>query len=203
MFKNINKSSGQASKLLLVLAVVVLVAAIIVYLVIQMVKPVTPPVKPPPQVVPMPVYEQTLDNIRFVFISAIDRGNILKVSDIRNGKDNSSVKDLPISNLGAKFIQVIIGAQNVGKENTDQGNWTIENIVDSEDRNFVPLEGYNINPWLPNPNMCGSLLKPSFDPTPCTKIYEVSKSSSGFKIRVEASKNSGKKDQALIDLIVK
>jgi hypothetical protein len=64
------------------------------------------------------------------------------------------------------------------------------------------------NPWLPKPNLCGELLKPAFDPTPCTKIYEVSKESTGFKIRIEAGKNnkpisSGSNNSFLLDLIVK
>jgi hypothetical protein len=47
-------------------------------------------------------------------------------------------------------------------------------------------------------------LKPAFDPTPCVKIYEVSKKSTGFKIRVQTTiGNSTKKDSFLLDLIVK
>ena len=76
----INKSSGQASRLLLVLAVIVLVAAIIVYLIVRMAeKPPAPPAPPRPLVV-LPVYETILGDIKFVYISAIDRGNDLKVS---------------------------------------------------------------------------------------------------------------------------
>jgi hypothetical protein len=117
---------------------------------------------------------------------------------------------LPIDNLGAKFIQVTIGAQNEGTANTEQNSWNIGNIVDSKGRNFVPLQGYTIQPWIPNPDLCGVLLKPAFDPTPCVKIYEVSKESSGLKIEVETGKDntannfsSGKIDSFLIDLIVK
>lgn len=220
MFK-FNKSSGsprwsfseagQASRLLLVLAVVVLVAVVIVYLVLGMAKKPTAPETEPVQTIPLPVYESKLGNIRFVFQSALDRGQILRTSEIINSQYNSSYqKDLNISNPGAKFIQVTIGAQNKGTENTERGAWDIENIVDSEGRNFVPLDNSQINPWLPNPNLCGTLLKPAFDPTPCVKIYEVSRSSSGLKIRVVTGKDnlpsnlsSGKRDEALIDLIVK
>lgn len=215
MFK-FNKSSpagqaGQASRLLLVLAVVVLVAVIIVYLVMKMATPAPKPVVPVTPTVPLPVYEQTLGNIRFVYLSALDKGNVLRASEITNTQyAYASQKDLPIDNLGAKFIKVTIGAQNVGTQNTEQNAWDIENIVDSQGREFVPLQGYTVQPWFPFPDLCGVLLKPAFDPTPCTKIYEVSKQSSGLKIRVRTGKNnaannlaSGKIDSFLIDLIVK
>jgi len=204
-------SSGQASRLLLVLAIVVLVAVIIVYLVMRMATPAPKPVAPTNPTIQLPVYEQALGNIRFVFESAIDKGNTLKASEIINSQYSSyNQKDLVVSNPGAKFIRVTIGAQNIGTENTEQNAWTIENIIDSKGRNFVPLEGYTISPWIPNPDLCGALLKPAFDPTPCTKIYEVSKESTGLKIRVETGKNntaqnlaSKKIEYFLIDLIVK
>ena len=65
-------------------------------------------------------------------------------------------------------------------------------------------------PWLPNPNPCGERLQPAFDPTPCKKIYEVSKESTGLKVEVKTGKNntatnlsSKKIDSFLIDLIVR
>jgi len=210
MFK-FKKELGQVSRLLLVLAIIILVAAIITYLVLKMAeKPAKPPVDTTTQV-QLPVYEKQLGNIRFVFESALDRGNLLRASDITNSQYVASYqKDLPVSNSGAKFIQVVIGAQNMGTENIEENSWDIENIVDSKERNFVPLDPYSISPWLPNPNLCGSLLKPAFSPTPCSKIYEVSKESTGLKIRVITGKDnlannfSGKKtDTFLIDLIVK
>jgi len=200
--------AGQASKLLLVLAVVILVAVIITFLVVKMAEKPAQPVKPVTPTTPLPVYEKTLGNIRFVFESALDRGDTLKAVDIQNPQ--YSQKDLKVDNPGAKFIMVTIGAQNVGKTNTQQNAWTIENIVDSQGREFVPIQGYTVSPWLPNPNLCGALLKPAFDPTPCIKIYEVSKESSGLQIRIETGKNntvqnftSGKIDSFLLDLIVK
>jgi hypothetical protein len=206
-----NKESGQASRLLLVLAVVVLVAVIITFLIVRMAEKPPAPVAPIPSTPSLPVYEQTLGNIRFVFESALDKGGTLKASDVINKQYfSSSQGDLPIDNLGAKFIQVTIGAQNEGTANTEQNSWNIGNIVDSKGRNFVPLQGYTIQPWIPNPDLCGVLLKPAFDPTPCVKIYEVSKESSGLKIEVETGKDntannfsSGKIDSFLIDLIVK
>ena len=216
MFKNKKNSNvalqaGQVSKLLLLLAVIVLVAMVITYLIVNMAQKPVKPVVPTAPVIPMPVYEQTMGNIRFVFESAIDKGNSLKVSDILNKQYLSSTqKDFPVSNPGAKFIMVTIGAQNVGKMNTSQGAWDIKNIVDSEGRNFVPVDTFGINSWFPSINLCGALLKPAFDPTPCVKIYEVSKESTGLKVTVVTGKNntsqdisSGKGETALIDLIVK
>jgi hypothetical protein len=211
---NINKSSGQypqsgqASRLLLVLAIVVLVAVVITFLIMKMAERPAKPVTPVSPAVPMPIYEKQLGNIDFIFESAIDRGNVLKASEATNSQYASyQQKDFV---TGAKFIQVTIGARNMGTGNTKQGAWDIENIVDSKNREFVPLEAYNVNPWLPNPNPCGALLKPAFDPTPCTKIYEVSKESEELKIRIETGKDntpenmsSGKTDSFLIDLIVK
>lgn len=210
MFK-FKKETGQASRLLLVLAIIVLVAVIITYLIMKMAEKPPAPVNLPVNTVPLPVYEAQLGDIRFVFESALDKGNALKVSEIVNNQYNSSYqKDFPIGNPGAKFIKVTIGAQNKGTKNTEQGAWDIENIVDSKGRNFVPLDGYTISPWLPNPNLCGALLKPAFDPTPCIKIYEVSKESTGLKIRVKTGKentannlSTGKADALLIDLIIK
>lgn len=193
MFK-FNKSSGQVSRLLLVLAIVVLVAAVITFLVIRMAEKPTKPAGPTPTpTVPLPVYEQVLDNIRFVYESAINRGNVLKATDAIN-KQYYSLQDL---HSNEKIIQVTVGAQNKGIDKTSSNAWNIENIVDSEGRNYEDIDNIT-GPWLPNPNFCGAVLKPDFDPLPCTKIYEVSKESTGLKIRVEAGK-----DSTLLDLIVK
>ena len=217
MFK-FNKSSGsprseagQISRLLLVLAVVVLVAVVITFLVMKMAaKPAAPPVQSGTAPV-LPIYEKQLGNIDFVFESAIDKGDTLSASSATNTQYSSySLQDLTVSNPGAKFIEVVVGAQNKGALNTEANAWDIENIVDSQNREFIPMDGYTIDPWLPNPNLCGTLLKPAFDPTPCMKIYEVSKESTGLKIRVRTGQNnsadnlsSGKIDSALLDLIVK
>ena len=205
MFK-FNKQAGQASRLLLVLAVVVFVAVIIVYLVMKMSEKPAAPVKPTTPTVALPVYEQTLGNIRFVFESALDKGDTLSASSATNTQYSSySLQDLTVGNPGAKFIEVTVGAQNTGTLNTEQNSWDIENIVDSKGRNFIPIQGFTVAPWIPDPNLCGALLKPAFDPTPCTKIYEVSKASTGLKIMVEGYKNnqvSGKMNSALVDLIV-
>jgi len=197
---------GQVSRLLLVLAIIVLVAVVIVYLVIGMAERPSAPVENPTQNIPQPHYEQTLGNIKFVFIESRDLGSVLRASQ-RTNQASSWVKDIPTTE---RFIIVTIGAQNKGKENIENRAWDIGNIIDAEGRNFEPSDGYTIDAWLPEDNSCGVLLKPEFDPVPCTKIYEVSKISTGLKIMVMSGKNnepnkisSGDFDQELIDLIIK
>jgi hypothetical protein len=206
MFK-INKESGQAARLFLVLAIIVLLAILITYLVLKMASKPAAPVVKQKQTVPLPVYEKTLGNIKFVFESAIDYGNTLKASDAKNAI-YSNQKDLTTTE---RYVQVTVGAENMGTNNTDQGAWDILNIVDSQGRKFVPEEGYIVNEWLPAINSCGILLKPAFDPVPCTKIYEISKASTGLKITIATGQDnnsansfsSGKRDTFLLDLIVK
>ena len=182
-----NKESGQVSRLLLVLAIIVFVAIIIVYLVVRMAEqPAKPKGPTPPTTVQLPVYEKQLGNIRFLFESAQDRGQVLKASDATG----TNKKDLKISNPGAKFVEVTIGAQNKGTVETVQGAWTLGNITDSQGDIYQPLPKYAVGPWTPALNICGQILQPEFDPSPCTQVYEVSTLSTGFKVIVETGKNN-------------
>lgn len=204
----LNKQAGQASRLLLVLAIIVLVAVIITFLIMKMAEP---PAKPSPSSLPtpdQPFYERTLGAIRFVFQTALDKGNTLRASEAVNVQyAYSSLKDITTTE---KFIKVTVGAQNKGTVNIEEGAWDLGVIIDSEGRRYVAVDDYTINPWLPPQNFCKALLKPAFDPAPCTKIYEVSKESTGLKVEVRTGTNnvadnfaSGKIDSDLIDLIVK
>lgn len=205
----LSAEAGQVSKLLLVLAVIVLVAAIITFLILRMAeKPAPPPITDDPNI-PLSVYEQTLGDIRFVFLSAIDRGTVLRVSEVKNTSYSYSARENVTALAGGKFIQVSVGAQNMGRVNIEQRAWDIGNIIDSEAREYEPLER-SVEAWLPENNFCGSLLKPAFDPAPCTKIYEVSKEATGLKVRVVSgqdnspgSLSSKKTLSADIDLIVR
>ena len=201
------KQSGQVSRLLLVLAIVVLVAVVIVYLVMQMAeRPPAPDISDPDNGgVPQPSYEQTLGNIKFVFIDSVDLGSTLtSATAVRK----TSARD-PLTTT-ERFVKVTVGAQNKGKMNIEERAWDIGDIIDSEGRRFVPLSGYKINSWIPEDSACGALLKPEFDPAPCTKIYEVAKISTGLKITIMTGKDNQKSnftsddfDQELIDLIVR
>lgn len=197
---------GQVSRLLLVLAIIVLVAVGIVYLIMRMAERPPAPSPEPDNTAPQPVYEKTLGNVRFVFEGARDIGSVLRASQA-SSQYSAWLKDIGTTE---RFIIITIGAQNKGKENIQDRSWDIGNMVDSDGRNFVPMDRYTAEPWVPEGNSCGVLLKPEFDPVPCTKIYEVSKVSTGLKIRVVTGKNndpnnlsSGDVDEALIDLIVK
>ncbi|HQK63836.1 MAG TPA: hypothetical protein PLF16_01670 [Candidatus Staskawiczbacteria bacterium] len=200
---NHTKESGQASRLLLILAVVVLVAAIIVFLVIKMAEKPPSPV-PTNTVVNQPIYEQTLGNIKFIFESARDHGDTLYARDAvkTNYRDGSNLTTTE------RFIEVKVGARNMGKVNMEKGSWDIQEIVDSEGREYVPLDGNYIRPWLPEDDLCGTLLKPAFNPTPCIKIYEVSREATGLKIRVVTGPDNSddlkdaKAMKAEVDLIV-
>lgn len=184
--------AGQASRLLLILAAVVLVAGVIVYLVIRM---ATPAPKPKVEIKTTPTpnaatttlaaaYEKQLNNIKFIFQSAINRGIVLNAVDVINNPNSSQVESINAT-PGGKFIQVTVGARNEGKQNIAQGSWDLGNIVDDQGREFIPMEPDTVSPWIFNSDSCGSLLMPAFDPTPCTKIYQVSDASTGLKITVE------------------
>lgn len=197
----IEKSSGQASKALLIIAAIVLVAIIIAFIVIRAAE------KPPKQEegpggtsgqeVPKPVYEATMGDIKFTFQKATDRGKILKGSESRYSQWE---QDLVTKE---KFIEVSIGAQNLGKQNTEEKIWDIGEIIDSEGRNFVALGG-ETRSWLPEENECGATLKPGFAPVSCVKIYEAAEISTGLKIKVFLFDKpySDQKQEALLDLIV-
>jgi len=199
-FKGVNKSSGQASRLILVLAIIVLVAIVITYLIMRSVQAPPKPVDNTPTI-PQPVYEQQLGDIKFIFEQARDMGNVLSGSQSRNPNWQKDIQTVE------RFIKVTVGAQNKGLTNIKESVWDLGNIVDSEAREFTPLQ-YTVDSWLPDPNLCGTLLKPEFEPTPCIKIYEVSKISKGLKIQVIANKKVGdeypndQKVSALVDLIV-
>lgn len=178
MFKNINKSSGQIARALLAIAIIVLIAIIIAYIVVKRAeKPPTPPTPSPNEV--KPVYEATLGDIRFLFLEATDKGDTLYGKDSRSPDWQKDLKTVE------RFIELIVGAQNVGKENTTQKIWDIGDIIDSEGRRFTPA-GQEVSNWLPDydHNLCGSILRPSFEPAPCKKIYEVAKISTGLKVQV-------------------
>lgn len=204
MFK-FKKEAGAMAQLLLVIAAVVLVAIGIAFLIMKMSeKPPAPATSEGPKV-ELPVYEEKLVNIRFVFMSAIDFGKVLKASSA--SADYSTEKDLTTTE---KFIMVTVGAQNKGTLNVEEGSWDIGDIIDAEGHHFVPLDEYMVAPWLPKKNFCGALLKPEFDPTPCVKIYDVSKLSSKFKIEIltgpdntELESNGEGAVKSMLDLIVK
>ncbi|KKP33217.1 MAG: hypothetical protein A2360_04815 [Candidatus Staskawiczbacteria bacterium RIFOXYB1_FULL_32_11] len=205
MKNNFNSQKGSVVKIMLALVIVCFVAVLVAFIVIKSAtKSVKPPVVEADVVgVPEAVYEATINDIKITFQEATNFGSVLLGSNSNNPK---SQKDLLTTE---KFIKVTIGGQNKGKIDTTSNVWNLGNIIDSEGRNFIP-NSYTANMWISKENGCGDILKPEFTPTSCSKIYEVSKASSGLKVEVLISKkgendiryDSSKKDTILLDLIV-
>ncbi len=192
MFKKINPSSGKISKLLLILAVAIVVVIIVVFAVIKVVgnkkvETTKSDTSTPEKVeVPKPVYDTTMQNIKFIFQEAENLGTVLKAKTVYD-------QDLKTTE---KFIKIVVGAQNKSKNNLVQYAWDIGNIVDSEGRVFIPYDKAYF--FLPKPDLCGAILKPEFEATPCTRIYEVSKLSKNLKIEVRV--NDPKRQSGYLDI---
>lgn len=181
MSKKINKiklEAGQIARILLALAVILLVAIVIAYFVVKRAEKKPTPLPPTGTEQPLPVYDTTIGDVKFVFLETTNLGNTLWGS---NSREPDWQKDLKTTE---RFIELIVGGQNVGKQNTEEGIWDIGEIVDKDGRNFTPLEKDKVRNWLPEENLCGAVLKPSFEPTPCIKIYEVAKIAKDLKVRV-------------------
>lgn len=189
-------AKGQVSTTLIIIAVVLFVAIVVVYFAIRFSSGsfFQPKAEPTSEEQPLePVYEVTIGDVRFLFESAEDLGSVLSSEFL-----TSTYKSEEITT--EKFIRVVVRAQNKGKTDLKKFSWDIKNIVDSVDRNFPPSDrAYN---FLPKPDLCGAVLKPEFEPTPCVKIYEVSKVSTNLKLEVTATGQNGKKQTEYIDLKV-
>lgn len=182
---------GQASRTLIILAAVILVVAMAVYLALklsagqQAAKKAPESAGPPP-----PTYETQVGDIDFTLISAVNMGSVLV----------SKIAYQPNLTTTERFIEVTIGAENKGKVNTDQFTWDVGNIVDDQGRNFTNIDDKAFY-FLPQPDTCGQVLKPAFAPTPCHKMFEVSRQATGLKIEVlSQAGGSTKKQSAFLDL---
>lgn len=198
MFKKFNKSSGAVSSIILILGVALLVVIIVVFFVIKIsaskntVSPKTALTANTVAVTPpAPVYQIQLGDVDFTLKTAINLGSVLAAKDLRYGQNLTTTE---------KFIEVVVGAQNKGRVNTDQFIWDVGNIVDSDGRQFVSINDRAYF-YLPQPNLCGASMKPAFAPISCIKMYEVSKQSAGLKVRVSVT--SPKKQEAFLDLNVR
>lgn len=197
MFKKMNTSKGSISTTFLIMGIILLVVIVIVFVIISITskKNTTKDVGTPEPA--GPVYETQLGDVKFIFASAVNIGNVLPSKDTRYEPDLITTE---------RFIKVTVGAQNKGLLNVGEETWNIGNIVDSEGRNFVPVDQDRRNSYMvDSSSACGALLKPEFTPTPCVKYYEVSKKSTGLKVEVytSAERSSKKKESGFLDLIVK
>lgn len=187
---------GQVSRMLLVLMVVIFILIVAVYLVLRFAE--NTKVQDSQQNIlnepPKPVYDKTLGNVKFSFVSAKDMGNFLKAQTAYQNDVRTT----------DKFIMVTVSAQNKGKTNLTQYSWEVGDLIDSEGRSFVSIN-QKAYYFLPKADLCGSLLKPEFEPTPCVKLYEVSKNSEKFKVEIIYQPNSSKKEkqQDVLDIIVR
>jgi hypothetical protein len=190
---NNKKLSGQIPPIILILiggVIVTIIIIIAIFIITQ---------KPKPAPVPEelekkgPVLEMNLGDIKIKLVRVEDVGNILLSSA---GRNPSSARD---ATTAEKFIKVTVSAENIGKSETNSGEWDIGEVIDGEGRKFPYYEKFNN--WLPSQNGCRSSLKPGFTPVLCTKIYEVAKISKDLRIKLISGKNSlpGIKD-AFIDL---
>lgn len=198
ILKEIKKSRGQVAKIILVLAIIVLIALGIAFFVTR--KSQKAPAKTPVTVTtpPPPVYNVKINDINFILLDNTDLGNTLFGKESRNPSWQVNLETTE------RFVEVTIGAQNAGKTDTRQLIWDVGNIVDDQGRNFIPEQEETIASWLPADSLqvCGSILKPIFTPTPCIKIYAVAKGSTGLKIQVWVLKsiNSDQRVTGLLDL---
>lgn len=184
-----NNQSGQISRILIILAVIVFVGIIVVFSVTKIIQTKRSAESSGIEEPPKPVYETTIGEVKFLFKSARNLGSVLMPKE-SYGKSLITTE---------RFIEVTVGAQNKGKNNIDQYSWDLGNIIDSDGRNF--LADNRVYEWLPQPDLCGALLKPEFEPTPCVKIYEVSKESKELKIEVKFGEDGAlKKQTSILDL---
>ena len=193
--KKYNNQTGWISRTLIILAVVMFVAILIVFFAIKFASNASKSKdgsdsNEPPKA----VYETTLNDVRFLFESAEDLGSVL------DGSLSTSTYQQDVVTT-EKFLRVIVRAQNKGKMNLQKFNWDLGSIVDSDGRIFPPSD--QVFYFLPRPDLCGEILKPEFDPVPCTRIYEVSKISTNLKIEDIAADQSGKRKSEYLDLDVR
>lgn len=189
-----NKASGQASRTVIILAVIILIIAAVVYGITRFALSRKTSSSPTDNGPPKPVYDLSIGDTRFVLESSVDVGNVLygRVSRFPSYQPNLVTTE--------KFIKVTVRAQDKGNNDTPQYSWDIGNIIDSAGRNFLPITDKAYS-WIPSPDLCGSVLHPEFEPTPCVRYYEVSKVSEGLKLEVISVKpNSTKQQKELLDL---
>ncbi len=186
--------SGQASRVVIILAVVVLIMAALVYGITRYAlskKAAATPAASGP--VPA-VYDTSIGDVKFSFDSAKNFGTVL------SGKASRFPAYQPDITTTEKFIKIVVKAQNTGKTDTTQYGWDLGNLIDAEGRIFPPINDKAYS-WLPFPDLCGSVLKPGFEPTVCIRYYEVAKVSTSLKLEVIAPKpNSTKMQKQLMDI---
>lgn len=184
--KEIKKSSGMIAQIILALAIIVLIALGIAFFAMRNAKKTPVKTSADMNVPPPPVYDLTVNDIRFLSVGAVEEGNTLLGSQSKNPRRQG---DLTTTE---RYIKVTIGAQNVGKTDTRKGDWDLGSVVDSEGRIYDSVDASN---WITEQNSCGFILKPSFQPIFCIRYYEVARVARGLKLQVISGKG-----KSLVDL---
>lgn len=203
MFKTNNlKSSGKSALFLILGAVIIIIVALVVVAYLRTSSrdsENSEPVEIVKGEMPELVHEVVIGDIKFTLVEAKDIGNILRCQERTVLPTRCRPQDDLVTT--DKFIKVTITAQNIGKDDIRRGNWSVEELVDSDGRKFYSARAGR---WIPEESECAALLKPSFTPTSCTEIYDVAKHSIGLKLRVFAyanpEKRTGPSKESFIDL---
>jgi len=170
-------SLGQIPTKILIGVGVIIFLIIIVFVISKLSKKPLPPPPQPVEEKQEPVYETTVGNVKFKLIEAKDRGNKLLASESKNPEYTR--EDLITTD---RFVEVVISAENIGKDNIPPNIWDMEELVDKESRKFYSSPQFD--QWVLKESKCGEMLKPAFTPTLCTKIYEVANVATGLKVKV-------------------
>lgn len=190
--------AGEVSRILVFIAVACFLVIVAVYGVTTYIsyqrskakKQSEQPTQPIVEQSAQPQYDTKAGDIRFLFESAQDVGSVLKAPHTYD-------TDLTTTE---RFIKLTIGAQNLGPTNTQAYSWDVGDIVDSVGRHYTSINDRAYS-WLPRPDLCGSVLKPQFAPTPCVKYYEVSRVSTSLKVEVKVTEP--KKEKSTVEITVK
>jgi len=185
-----------SEKFLILGGIVVVLMIVVVVIIITTSKPPSPPTSE--ELEEGPVYEVVIGDIEFKLVEAKDRGGALEIPE---GEEYLMRRDTDLTTK-EKFIEVTISAENIGKENIRIGSWDIKELINGKERHFDYSQ--EASPWIPETSQCGTLLKPGFTPTLCTKIYEVAKVSTDLKVRVYSRQQTKtgffQEEEAFIDL---
>jgi len=189
--KKFVKESGQLSmKQMVILGAIGAVGAIIIILSSDVLKSTKTPI-PTVNKEQEPVYEVILGKaVRFKLQEVKDRGDTLLLEE-------STMPQFVKKNVTTteRFIEVSVLVDNISQDNINIGRWDIKEIYDSEGSKFYSEPVFNY--WASRESQCGDILKPKFTPTLCSKIYNVSKISTGLKLELYFKES---KEQVFIDL---
>jgi len=128
----------------------------------------------------LPQKEVTRGEINCKILEIKERGDVLKVSEmISPPTDERELQKIRDKTTAGKFVEVKFEIRNLGKEVQDLGEIV---LIDNQNRKFSQLWSLDIEYWLPEDRFSSILpgLAREF-----TKIFEVPKDSSDFKLKAK------------------